>query len=103
MISTTSAQSTTKAIQTKFVTKHKFRQNKMLSNRGNAEETTTTTPNQEASLRVKTLSQPPSSGKFLSGLLFFGFCKREKKPGREKEKKEFLFWEALRGNSFYLN
>ena len=40
MISTTSAQNTTKAIQTKFVTKHKFGQNKTLPNRENAEETT---------------------------------------------------------------
>ena len=40
MISTTSAQSTTKAIQTKFMTKHKFGQNKMLSNQENTEETT---------------------------------------------------------------
>ena len=40
MISTTSAQSTTKTIQTKFVTKHKFGQNKTLPNRENAEETT---------------------------------------------------------------
>ena len=40
MISTTSAQSTTKAIQTKFMMKHKFGQNKMLPNWENAEETT---------------------------------------------------------------
>ena len=40
MISTTSAQSTTKAIQTKFMTKHKFGQNKTLPNQENAEETT---------------------------------------------------------------
>ena len=40
MISTTSAQSTTKAIQTKFMTKHKFGQNKTLFNQGNTEETT---------------------------------------------------------------
>ena len=40
MISTTSAQSTTKAIQTKFVIKHKFGQNKMLPNWKNTEETT---------------------------------------------------------------
>ena len=40
MISTTSAQSTTKAIQTKFITTHKFGQNKTFPNRENAEETT---------------------------------------------------------------
>ena len=40
MFSTTSAQSTTKAIQTKFMTKHKFEQNKTLPNQENAEETT---------------------------------------------------------------
>ena len=40
MISTTSVQSTTKAIQTKFMMKHKFGQNKTLSNRKNTEETT---------------------------------------------------------------
>ena len=40
MISTTSAQSTTKAIQTKFVMKHKFGQNKTLLNQANTEETT---------------------------------------------------------------
>ena len=40
MISTTSAQSTTKAIQTKFMMKHKFGQNKTLPNQENAEETT---------------------------------------------------------------
>ena len=40
MFSTTSAQSTTKAIQTKFMMKHKFGQNKTLPNQENAEETT---------------------------------------------------------------
>ena len=40
MISTTSAQSTTKAIQTKFEMKHKFGQNKMLPNQENTKETT---------------------------------------------------------------
>ena len=40
MISTTSAQSIIKAIQTKFMMKHKFGQNKTLSNWENAEETT---------------------------------------------------------------
>ena len=40
MISTTSAQSITKAIQTKFMMKHKFEQNKTLPNWENAEETT---------------------------------------------------------------
>ena len=40
MFSTTSVQSTTKAIQTKFMMKHKFEQNKMLSNQENIEETT---------------------------------------------------------------
>ena len=40
IISTTSAQSTTKAIQIKFITKHKFEQNKMLSNQENIKKTT---------------------------------------------------------------
>ena len=40
MISTTSVQSTIKAIQTKFIMKHKFGQNKTLPNWENAEETT---------------------------------------------------------------
>ena len=40
MFSTTSTQSTTKAIQIKFMMKHKFEQNKKLSNQKNIEETT---------------------------------------------------------------
>ena len=40
MISITSVQNTIKAIQTKFMTKHKFGQNKTLPNQENTEETT---------------------------------------------------------------